>query len=240
MDQQSLQNILFLDIETVSCTSDYHLMDDRLKLLWDKKSLLIKNEDQLPTDELFLKRAAIYAEFGKVVTIAVGMILPGTDGPALRVKAYYHDNEKQLLQEFKELLEQKFDQNKLILCAHNGKEFDFPYLCRRMLLNGIPLPKTLNISGKKPWEVPHIDTMEMWKFGDRKSYTSLDLLSAIFNIESSKSDIDGSMVTEVYYQNKQLDRIARYCMNDVVVTVQLFLKLHCLPTITKDKITLLE
>jgi 3'-5' exonuclease len=236
----ALENILFLDIETVSCVGDYELMEKRLQLLWNKKSLLIRNDDNLTPDELFLKKAAIYAEFGKVVSIAVGYIRNDENNkPCLRVKAFSSDNESEILLSFKSLLS-KWDPNKLALCAHNGKEFDYPYLCRRMILNGIPLPAVLDISGKKPWEVQHFDTMEMWKYGDKKSYTSLDLLAAIFGIESSKDDIDGSMVNHVYYNEKDLPRIGKYCMQDVVVTAQLFLKLNCLPTLPEQQIVLLD
>ncbi|MGK7395147.1 MAG: 3'-5' exonuclease [Candidatus Cyclobacteriaceae bacterium M3_2C_046] len=237
----ALENILFLDIETVSCASDFDLMDERLKSQWEKKSNLIKNDESLTSQDLFYKRAAIYAEFGKIVTVAVGYIRKNEAGEnCLRVKAIASDNEEELLQEFKRLVQTKFDQDKLTLCAHNGKEFDFPYLCRRMLLHGIPLPAVLDIAGKKPWEVLHIDTMELWKFGDRKSYTSLELLATIFGIDSSKDDMDGSMVTEMYYEHNGLSRIATYCMQDVVVTAQLFLKLNCLPLIEDQYITLLE
>ncbi len=233
--------ILFLDIETVSCVGNYQLLPTRIQQLWHKKSLLIKNEEECTPEELFVKKAAIYAEFGKVVAIAVGYIRNDEQNqPQLRLKAFTSDDEKELLLSFKELLEKKFDQDKLSLCAHNGKEFDYPYLCRRMLLNGIPLPSILDISGKKPWEVNHFDTMEMWKFGDKKSYTSLDLLAAIFGIESSKDDIDGSMVNEVYYESKDLNRIGKYCMQDVLVTAQLFLKLNCLPVIPEDQIIFLH
>jgi 3'-5' exonuclease len=235
-----LNNILFLDIETVSCVGDYRLMDSRLQVLWDKKAALIKKDEEFSSEELFLKRAAIYAEFGKVVSIAVGYIRNDEKNiPQLRVKAFSGDNESDILVAFKELVN-KFDKDKLTLCAHNGKEFDYPYLCRRMVLNAIPLPAILDISGKKPWEVHHYDTMEMWKFGDKKSYTSLDLLAAIFDIHSSKDDIDGSMVNQVYYENKDLSRIGKYCMQDVVVTAQLFLKMNCLPVIPEDHIVILS
>lgn len=241
MDSQQLQNILFLDIETVSCVEEYSLLNERIAALWDKKSGFIKNEEELTSAEMFTKRAAIYAEFGKIVTIAVGIItLDENKENTLRVKAFADDDESKILRDFKNLLEKKFDQSKLLLCAHNGREFDFPYMCRRFLINQIPIPQVLQLEGKKPWEIMHIDTMELWKFGDRKSYTSLDLLAAIFDIESSKDDIDGSMVHEVYYKNKQLDRIAHYCMQDVLVTAQLFLKLNCLPVIAQDKVVLLD
>ncbi|HEY8400107.1 MAG TPA: ribonuclease H-like domain-containing protein, partial [Cytophagaceae bacterium] len=154
---------------------------------------------------------------------------------SLKVKSFAGDDEKILLLEFKELLE-KFNQDKLTLVAHNGKEFDFPYLCRRMLINQIELPSVLNIGGKKPWEINHIDTLELWKFGDRKSYTSLELLAAVFDIPTSKDDIDGSMVNEVYYQQRDLEKIACYCRKDVIVTAQLLLKLHNEPLINEDQV----
>jgi DNA polymerase elongation subunit (family B) len=242
MDNQQLQNILFLDIETVSCVEEYSLLNERIAALWDKKSGLIKkNEDEFTSAEMFTKRAAIYAEFGKIVTIAVGIItIDDNKEQTLRIKAFADDDETKILQDFKNLVEKKFNQSKLILCAHNGREFDFPYMCRRFLINQIPIPQVLQLEGKKPWEIMHIDTMELWKFGDRKSYTSLDLLAAIFDIESSKDDIDGSMVHEVYYKNKQLDRIAQYCMQDVLVTAQLFLKLNCLPVIPEERVVMLD
>ena len=236
-----LSNMLFLDIETVSCVSDYYLLNERLKPLWDKKAAFLRNEEEFSAEELFVKRAAIYAEFGKIVTIAVGFISNDEQGqPTLRVKAFASDDEKEILEDFKALVMNKFDQKKLMLCAHNGKEFDFPYMCRRYLINGIPLPECLSLSGKKPWEVNHIDTMEMWKFGDKKSYTSLELLAAIFDVPSSKDDVHGSIVTEVYYEAKELARIAKYCMQDVAVTAQLFLKMNCLPPIDNNQVFLVE
>ena len=142
----------------------------------------------------------------------------------LKTKAYFGDDEAALLCEFKTMIE-KMDPVTLKLCAHNGKEFDYPYLCRRLLVNGIPLPPALNIMGKKSWEVQHLDTLDMWKFGDYKHYTSLDLLASIFNISSSKEGIDGSQVNAVYYLEKNLTKIKEYCVRDVVVLAQLFLKL---------------
>jgi 3'-5' exonuclease len=240
MSAIDLNNILFLDIETVSCMEGYHLMAPRLQLLWNKKALLINRDENITSEELYLKKAAIYAEFGKVVAVAVGYIRNDKAGsPQLRVKAFASENESDILESFKELVN-KFDKDKLVLCAHNGKEFDFPYLCRRMVLNAIQLPAILDISGRKPWEVHHFDTMEMWKFGDKKNYTSLDLLAAIFGIESSKDDIDGSMVNQVYYEDKDLPRIAKYCMHDVIVTAQLFLKLNCFPAIPSEQIIMIS
>lgn len=233
-----LKNILFLDIETVSCVPDYASLSDRFKALWQKKAAFLRSDDEKSFEELFFERAGIYAEFGKIVTIAVGYFVNNGETTSLRVKAFANDDEKIILQDFKNLLENHFDQNKLALCAHNGKEFDFPYISRRMLVNGLPAPACLQLSGKKPWEILHLDTLELWKFGDRKNFTSLDLLAALFDIPSSKSDIDGSMVNHAYYIDKDLEKIAKYCKQDVVVTAQLFLKFQCMPLVAPEDIHL--
>jgi 3'-5' exonuclease len=232
-----LRDIIFIDIETVANQYDYQLLDERLKNHWARKASYFKRDTQLTDEDVYRDRAGIYAEFGRVVCVAVGKFVDGEFGePILRTKAYYGDDEKALLNELKVMLE-KNDPTTTRLCAHNGKEFDFPYLCRRMLLNCIPLPGVLNMSARKPWDVPHLDTMEMWKFGDYKHFTSLDLLATIFNIPSSKSDIDGSQVNAVYHIEKGLDRIVQYCLRDVVVLAQLFLKMKC---ITLDKELLVQ
>ena len=233
-----LKNILFLDIETVSCVPDYANLNDRFKALWQKKAAFLRSDDEKSFEELFFERAGIYAEFGKIVTIAVGYFVNNGETTSLRVKAFANDDEKIILQDFKNLLENHFDQNKLALCAHNGKEFDFPYISRRMLVNGLPAPACLQLSGKKPWEILHLDTLELWTFGDRKNFTSLDLLAALFDIPSSKSDIDGSMVNHAYYIDKDLEKIAKYCKQDVVVTAQLFLKFQCMPLVAPEDIHL--
>lgn len=223
--QADLSNILFLDIETVACSDDYNQLPERLKTQWARKVSFFKKDGEQTDEDMFHLRAGIYAEFGKIIVIGVGKLFepePGKVG--LKTRCLYGDDEKKLLQEFKSLVE-KSDPRNLRLCAHNGKEFDFPYLCRRMLVNSIPIPESLNFSGKKPWEVPHLDTLEMWKFGDHKHYTSLDLLAAIFNIPTSKNDMDGSMVNQVYYQDKNLLKISTYCTSDVVALAQLYLKL---------------
>jgi DNA polymerase elongation subunit (family B) len=221
-----LREILFLDIDTVSHTYDFNSLDERLKSLWTRKASHLRRDPNQTDEQIYLDRAAIFAEFGKVICICVGKLYEAENGVVtLRTKAYYGDDEKALLTEFKCMLE-KLNASTERLCAHNGKEFDFPYLCRRMLVNGIQLPAILNISGRKPWEVQHYDTMELWKFGDYKHFTSLDLLAAIFNIPSSKNGIDGSKVNQVYYEEKDLARIKDYCLRDVEVLAQLFLKLR--------------
>ena len=235
----NLYNILFIDIETVAGKPHFNELSPRFKKLWEKKAKFFKESDVQSAETLY-ERAGIYSEFGKIVSIAVGYFIPNDDDELkLRVKAFSNHIEKELLREFAELFDQHFGTKKLHLCAHNGKEFDFPYIGRRMVINEIPVPEVFNLSGKKPWEVQHLDTMEMWKFGDYKHFTSLDLLAALFNIESSKDDIDGSQVNSVYYKENDLERISKYCKRDVVVLAQVYLKLNQLPSLKEEQITIL-
>ncbi len=220
-----LRDILFIDIETVASTNDYASLSERIKVQWSRKANFFKRDAPLTDEELFHERAGIYAEFGKIVCVSIGKFLDHESGElGLKTKVYSSHNEAELLVSVKKMVE-KFDVSTLRFCAHNGKEFDYPYLCRRMLINSIPLPAALNLSGKKSWEVQHLDTMELWKFGDYKHFTSLDLLAALFNIPSSKNNIDGSQVNYVYHHDKDLEKIGEYCRADVVVLAQLFLKL---------------
>ena len=218
-----LNKILFLDIETVPAFSSYDELPTRLQKAWNKKSeYIIKDSDTTPA-EAFEKRGGIYAEFGKIVTIAVGLVNIQNGEKSIRLKSFTSDDERQLLLDFKQLLDTHYHSDNYFLCAHNGKEFDFPYIARRMLINRIELPHLLDIAGKKPWEIQHLDTLELWKFGDYKHYTSLELLAALFNIPSPKDDIDGSEVASVYYNDKNLDRISQYCQKDVKTLINLFL-----------------
>lgn len=214
------ENIVFLDIETVPQEERFENLDSNKKELWTLKAERLRSE--LSAEELY-PRAGIYAEFGRIISISCGALFEYKGGFSLELKSFYHKNEKHLLSSFIEYLNTKGSQ--IHLCAHNGKEFDFPYLCRRMIINNLKLPKCLDISGKKPWEVKHLDTMEMWKFGDWKSYTSLDLLAQSLELESPKNELDGSKVYEEYYANHGLNRIVEYCERDVSTLVQVYLKL---------------
>ncbi len=236
-----LRNILVLDIETVSQVGSFDQLSEELKGLWTRKAQFIRNEEDSTPDELYFMKSGIYAEFGKIIVIGLGIYETFTDGSmGLRVTSFQSDDEAGLLTSFTTFLNEKFDQDELVLCAHNGKEFDFPYLCRRLLINGLPIPATLNLAAKKPWEVQHIDTMELWKFGDRKNFTSLELLTHLFQIPSSKTTITGSQVNDVYYHEKEgLEKIAEYCRGDIVATAQLYLKLNNLPIVDPEKITII-
>lgn len=234
--RRKAKNLLFIDIETAACVGSFEELGERMQEIWHKKAAHLKNEETATTADLFFQRAAIYAEFGKVICIGVGVLHWDTnDQMSFRVKTLDHPDERTLLNDFKQLVE-KYPDDQLTLCAHNGKEFDFPYLCRRMLINELELPRSLQFSGKKPWEILHQDTLEMWKFGDYKNYTPLDLLAALFKIPSSKSDISGQDVTRVYYEEKDLARICRYCREDVVVLAQLYLRLLGFPLISESSI----
>ncbi len=238
--RSQLKNILFIDIETAAQSADFENIDDRLQKHWERKASFLKNDDNLTAAEMYVDRAAIYAEYGKVICISFGGFYEDEGELKLRVSSFCGDDEKQILTDFIKITEKHRAKNNLLLCAHNGKEFDFPYLCRRIVLNGMALPNILQLSGKKPWNIPHLDTLEMWKFGDYKHFTSLDLLAALFDIPSSKQDIDGSMVSHTYHVDKDIDKINRYCLADVVVLAQLYLRMNTHDLLPEEKIQVLE
>ena len=229
-----MENILFLDIETVPEAPSFEHLDDRWKKLWTHKAKRLTKNDETP-EELY-PRAGIYAEFGKIICISVGFLTESNDNREFRVKSFYGNDEAELLTGFCDLLIQNYYSKTHFLCAHNGKEFDFPYLCRRILVNQIDMPDILDLAGKKPWDVKHLDTMQLWKFGDFKSYTSLDLLATLFNISSPKDDIDGSMIYDIYYQDQNLERIKNYCQVDVVTLASVFLRMNNKGSLTDKEI----
>jgi len=219
----NLENVLFLDIETVPEYPYYDDLDAEEKTLWEQKTTY-QRKDEFTADE-FYDRAGIWAEFGKIICISVGYFANKGDLRQFRTTSFYGE-EEQLLREFKALLESHFNRPHHLLCAHNGKEFDFPYIARRMIINRITLPFKLNLFGKKPWEIPHLDTMELWKFGDYKHYTSLRLMTKVLGIPSPKDDIDGSQVRDVFYKEGDIDRIITYCEKDVIAVAQILLRLR--------------
>jgi DNA polymerase elongation subunit (family B) len=237
LDQYNPEHILFIDIETVPAIERYDMLPDAMKKLWDRKAERLPRGDRLDTDsprspsEMY-ERAGIYAEFGKIICISTGIVRNQT----LWIKSYSGNDEKQVLIEFSALLNKAQEKRFQYLCAHNGKEFDYPYLIRRMLIHGIPIPDILEISGKKPWEVNLLDTMELWKFGDYKSYTSLELLAAVFKIPTPKDDMEGQDVARVYWQDHNLERIVNYCQKDVITIVNILLKLQGKPVVPEKQI----
>ncbi len=243
MHHLDFKKILFFDIETVSQQPFFADLADNFQSQWARKSkfILRKYEEEVSSEEMaqaYEDRAAIYAEFGKIVCISMAYIAMQDDQEVLRVKSIAYDDEYKLLDEFKVILTQYFfDPKKHFLCGHNVKEFDIPYICRRMIIHGIALPEMLDITGKKPWETEYmLDTMNMWKFGDHKNFTSLDLLANSLGIQTPKDDIDGSEVGRVYWKEQDLPRIARYCEKDVVTVVQVLRKFTFLPLFTDTQI----
>jgi len=228
----NLEHILFLDIETVPLYPDFNDLDKTSKQLWEQKTKYQRKEDFTP--EEFYDRAGIWAEFGKIICISVGFFKLKGDVRNFRVTSF-HGEEIQILGEFKTLLENHFNKPPHLLCAHNGKEFDFPFIARRMIIQGIDIPFKLNLFGKKPWEVPHLDTLELWKFGDYKTFTSLKLMAHVLGIPSPKDDIDGSQVRDVFYEENDMDRIISYCEKDTITVAQIILKLRNEDLLTEDE-----
>jgi hypothetical protein len=226
MSPYPLHNILFLDIETVSQYPAFTDLSADWQELWRHKADSINRDKAPATAEELYGRAAIYAEFGKVICISCGVLSGPPADRKLLLKSFYGDDEKDVLLRFWDLLHKWGAESQKYLCAHNGKDFDFPYLCRRMVIHGMRLPSLLNLAGKKPWEIPHLDTMELWKFGEYKSYVGLNLLAHTLGIPTPKDDIDGSQVGDVYWVERDLDRIVSYCQKDVFTVAQVYLRLH--------------
>ena len=234
LDNIKVEDVMFLDIETVPDSASFELLNPAMQNLWDKKSRQFRTPDQTAQD--VYERAGIYSEFGKIICISVGLIRE-KNPYSFRLKSFFGKEEKSLLLEFSDMLTKFSRTNKeAILCAHNGKEFDFPYIARRMIINGLIIPEILDNAGKKPWEIKLLDTMDLWKFGDYKNYTSLELLTTILGIPTPKDDIDGSMVAGIYYVESDLERIVRYCEKDVLAIARVLLRFMNLPGINDDKI----
>ena len=216
-----LEKVLFLDIETVPQFGNWRDLDETEQYLWDKKTKFQRKEE-FTAEEYYTERGGIMAEFGKIICISVGIL---EKNGKLKIKSFYGDDEKKLLEEFGVIFNSP-NLREVILCAHNGKEFDFPWIARRFLINGMQPPLPFQMFGKKPWEIPHLDTMELWKFGDYKSFISLELLAHLFGIPTPKDDIDGSMVASIYYIEKDLFRIVKYCEKDVLTLANVFRRMR--------------
>ncbi len=233
IEKVRLENILFLDIETVPCEENFHSLDDEWKLLWEQKTQYQRKDEYTPED--FYERAGIWAEFGRIICLSAGFFTIKGDVRQFRVTSFFGDEPK-ILRYFCNLLTNHFNGPQHLLCGHNAKEFDLPFIARRMIINGIAMPDKLNLFGKKPWEVPHLDTLELWKFGDYKHFTSLKLLTKVLGVPSPKGDIDGSQVGHVFYVEKDIDRIVTYCEKDVIAVAQVFLKLRREALLMDDEI----
>ncbi len=237
MHQVNPHDIIFLDIETVSCFPDFETMP----LLW-QKNWQEKIKYSLPEGktaaEFYELRAGVMAEFSKIVCISMGYLMR-EEQLKLRVKSFYGHEECSILDSFVKTMERiEKHSRSWHFGGHNIKEFDIPFICRRLLANGKPIPAFMDFQNMKPWETNIVDSFQYWKFGDYKNYTSLNLLAAVLDIPSPKDDIDGSMVGSVYWKEKNIERIASYCQKDVVTVANVFLKFNNLPLLHDDDVEL--
>jgi hypothetical protein len=240
MQNIRLENLLLIDIETVSEHPGFNELSDDWKELWQEKV-----QRQLPenvtAEEFYPLRAGVMAEFSKVVCISVGYFKRNGKDISLRVKSFYGDDEKILLQDFIAALQKmEANNNKWSFCGHNIKEFDIPFICRRLVINCLAIPPFLDFQNMKPWETNMIDTFQYWRFGDYKHYTSLKLLAAALNVPSPKDDIDGSMVGDVYWKEKNLERIVTYCQKDVVTTANIVLRFKNMPLLGERDVEIVK
>lgn len=233
IEKIKLENILFLDIETVPEVESFADLDQETQHLWDHKTQYQRRDEASAED--FYNRAGIWAEFGKIICISVGYFNIKNDIRNFRVTSFFGDEVK-ILKDFSQLLNDHFSGPQHVLCGHNAKEFDLPFIARRCIIKGIALPAKLNLVGKKPWEIPHLDTLEMWKFGDYKHFTSLKLLAKVLGIPSPKDDIDGSEVAAVYYKENDIDRIVTYCEKDTLTVAQIFLRMRNEPLLIPEEV----
>lgn len=238
MQKLNFNNILFIDVETIAQQASYEQLDERGQELWNKKAALLKKTNDWDTPSMLYERAGIYAEFGQIICISVGHLSTKDGERTFRLKSFYGKDEKQVLVEFFDLLNQK--NTPYLLCAHNGKEFDFAYIGRRAVVHSLALPNELQLQNKKPWDVHHLDTMELWRMGDYKAYTSLDLLAYTLGIATPKTDMDGSQVNSTFWQENNLSKIMNYCQRDVLTVAQVLLRMQCLPLLTPDEVVMVN
>jgi uncharacterized protein YprB with RNaseH-like and TPR domain len=239
LDTLDLHKIVFMDIETVPVAADFEQLEEDWKKLWEKKASHLKREEGQEAEDLY-ERAGIYAEFGKVICISIGIFRQQNNGRQFRIKSFSGEKEREVLEKCARLLSTNFHSSDYLLCAHNGKEFDFPFLARRMLVNRIKLPGLLDIAGRKPWEVQHLDTLQLWKFGDYKHYTSLEVLSKLFTIPSPKDQMEGKDVFGVYYKEKNLPKIVDYCQQDTLTVAQLILRFRGENLLKRNEIIIVD
>jgi predicted PolB exonuclease-like 3'-5' exonuclease len=235
-----LENLLLIDIETVPQHPSFEGLSNDWKQLWEEKTQR-SLPDFTSAAEFYPQRAGVMAEFAKIVCISIGYFTKQGNVLQLRLKSFFGDDEKKLLQDFITTVNQmESKNNKWSFAGHNIKEFDIPFICRRLLINGLHVPAYLDFQNMKPWDTNMVDTFQYWRFGDYKNYTSLKLLAAALGVPSPKDDIDGSMVADVYWKEKNLQRIATYCQKDVVTTGNIILRFKNKELIKEDQVVIVQ
>ncbi|WP_266369052.1 ribonuclease H-like domain-containing protein [Tellurirhabdus rosea] len=238
--RRKLKNTLFLDLKTVAATAKFNQLNPRLQRQWEQKISHFRKEENWSIQEWYDNRASFFAEYGRIIGAGIGALYwDENEVPHLRVKTLFNDEERPLLQQLVQVME-RYPADELSLCAHNGKEFDFPYLCRRLLINGLPLPQTLQLAGRKPWENPHQDTLERWRFGDARHYVPLEVLAALLDVPGEPAEITGEEVSRLYYQENDLPKIRRYAQQNIATLVQVYLRLTGEAGIEPEHITLVD
>lgn len=246
MQTLALNQLLIIDIETVSQYPGFECMDDSWKQLWQEKVMKILPAG-VSAAEFYLQRAGVMAEFAKIICISVGWLKQDESGVDMFLRSFFGNDEHELLSKFIVAMNERNEGlNDWCFVGHNIKEFDIPFICRRLLVHGLPIPNYLDFQNKKPWETNLIDTFQYWRFGDYKNYTSLKLLSAVLQVPSSKEDIDGSMVGALYWasdpveQQNNVHRIVAYCQQDVVATGNILLRFKGMSLLNQQQIFNIE
>lgn len=233
-----LSDLLIIDIETVPAEKTYDHLNQQWKALFTDKATKTVPFLENPA-EIYQKRGGIWAEFGKIVCIGIG-IFRWVDpvGWELDLFSFAGHEEVEILRNFAVFCEkQANNQPGFGFAGHNIREFDLPFIGRRMLINGVPLPISLQLQNKKPWELSHhFDTMAYWKFGDYKSYISLELLANVLGIDTPKQGISGADVQHLYYEQNNLPAIVAYCKKDVIATARIIQRYLNLPPVGDGQI----
>lgn len=234
-NQKRFKNLLFIDVKTVAGAASFDKLDARMQRQWETKISRYKNEEPWTEAEWYANRASYYAEFGKIISIGIGgLIWSDDDAPRLKVKVLANDDELAILEEFNQIITRS--KGTPTFCAHNGKEFDYPYLCRRMVVHGLQLPEPLQLSGRKPWEIPHLDVLEQWQFGDKRHFISLDLLAAALNVPAEPLAWAGDQTSLVYHRDHDLSQIRHYTEQSVVMLAQVYLRIVGVPIVDADHV----
>ncbi len=238
LNSPALTDLFLLDVETVPQVATFSELNPLWQRLWsDKISKTVP--ETISLEDSWKMRAGILAEFGKIICISTAYFYNDNNGEqALRIKSFFGDDEKHVLEQFKAASVKFFQHNQCFQFAgHNIREFDIPYICRRMIINNIPLPEFLQLHAAKPWDVKMVDTLQWWKFGDYKNYISLDLLAHVLGVPTSKTDMDGSKVQDEYYYRENIQKIVEYCQRDVVVVANVLRKFQQLGALPEAHIT---